>query len=116
MAANQPVSNYWIRSIPNNIDNSTADGRNSAILRYAGAPALEPNTTSTTHNLLSEQDLRPLSNATAPGKPGPGGADQSIVMKVTFNITDGLFAINNASFLPVCVPKFAVEPRCGCSW
>ncbi|VDB95407.1 unnamed protein product [Peniophora sp. CBMAI 1063] len=103
MAANQPVSNYWIRSIPDpqsSIDRSTDDGRNSAILRYAGAPAVEPNTTSTVKTLLNEQDLHPLSNASAPGRPGPGGADQSILLNVTLG-ADGIFAINNASFLPV---------------
>ncbi|KZV59954.1 multicopper oxidase [Peniophora sp. CONT] len=101
MAANQPVANYWIRALPNNIVNTTSNGINSAILRYAGAPAIEPNTTSSAHQLLNEQDLIPLTNASAPGRHEAGGADQTIVLNVTFNRTDGLFAVNNASFIPV---------------
>ena len=102
MAANQPVSNYWIRAIPNGpIGNTTDNGRNVAILRYAGAKAIEPNTTSTADNILNEQDLVPLSNASAPGLPFPGGVDISYQLNITFN--NGFFAINNFSFPPVYV-------------
>ena len=100
MAANQPVSNYWIRAQPNNINASFANGMNSAILRYAGAKAVDPTTTSTASNLLSEQDLHPLTNPLPPGKPGVGNADINIEFDVNFNLTDGLFSINNVSFVP----------------
>ena len=100
MAANQPVSNYWIRAQPSNINASFANGMNSAILRYAGAPAVDPNTTSTANNLLSEQSLHPLTNPTPPGAPGVGNADINIEFDVAFNLTDGLFSINGVPFAP----------------
>ncbi|KZV69061.1 multicopper oxidase [Peniophora sp. CONT] len=102
MAADQPVSNYWIRAQPNNINPTLppfTGGRNSAILRYAGAKVLDPNTTSSADMLLNEQDLRPLSNASAPGRPEPGGADINYTLNITFN--NGLFAVNNFSFPPL---------------
>ncbi|KZV69698.1 multicopper oxidase [Peniophora sp. CONT] len=104
MAANQPVSNYWIRAQPNNINASFANGMNSAILRYAGAKAVDPTTTSSAHQLLSEQDLHPLTNPVPPGAPVPGGADINIEFDVSFNGSNGLFSINNVPFEPPSVP------------
>ena len=56
--------------------NATAVGMNSAILRYKGAPAVEPITSKSPVIQLGERQLHPLTNAQAPGKPIPGGAGQ----------------------------------------
>ena len=100
------------------------DGFNSAILRYNGAPAIDPNTTQqATQNLLQETDLHPYipiktvsrdqcldaihtavltGRAIQPGKPIPGGVDKAIPMDFSFNGTN--FFINNATFIPPTVP------------
>lgn len=44
LIADQPVDNYWIRANPNVGNRGFAGGINSAILRYDGAPPVEPTT------------------------------------------------------------------------
>ncbi|VDB92219.1 unnamed protein product [Peniophora sp. CBMAI 1063] len=104
MAANQPPSNYWIRSKPDNARNTTfTSGLNSAILRYAGAPVAEPS--SVQPNLtqpLVEQNLHPLTDAAAPGAPYPGGADVSLLLNVTYNGT--VFLTNGTTYQSPSVP------------
>jgi len=108
--ANQPVDNYWIRANPNIGTLGFNGGLNSAILRYKGAPEVEPNatvpaTTNTTGlSLLQEQDLVPLENPGAPGRPVPGGADVNINFNVAFNATDLKFEVNGKTFVPPTVP------------
>ncbi|KAE9405284.1 Cupredoxin [Gymnopus androsaceus JB14] len=52
------------------------NGVNSGILRYKGAPNVEPTTSPWSDGgTLREADLHPLENPGAPGKPYPGGAD-----------------------------------------
>ena len=67
--ADQPVGNYWIRADPNNVrpgGQGFANGINSAILRYKGAPEVEPTTNQTTPRLpLNETDLHPLDDPAA---------------------------------------------------
>jgi iron transport multicopper oxidase len=104
MAANQPVSNYWIRAQPNNINPTFENGQNSAILRYAGAKVADPTSTSALSLPLAEQDLHPLTNAAAPGAPTPGGADVNIELDVSFDLTKGLFAVNNQPYFDPKVP------------
>ncbi len=105
LKTNQPVNNYWIRANPEIGTTGFADGINSAILRYAGAPDAEPTTTQTTSVIpLVETSLHPLVNPAAPGKPFPGGADVNINFNFEFNLTDGLFFINGVSFVPPTVP------------
>ncbi|KAI0030501.1 yellow laccase [Vararia minispora EC-137] len=95
MTANQPISNYWIRALPNNINPSFDNGMNSAILRYLGAPLKDPNTTSTANLPLVEQNLHP-------GSPVPGGADVNIQLDVSFNGTE--FLVNGVPFVAPSVP------------
>ncbi|KAK7442009.1 laccase, multicopper oxidase, benzenediol:oxygen oxidorectuctase [Stygiomarasmius scandens] len=108
--ANQPIDNYWVRANPNIGTLGFNGGLNSAILRYKGAPEVEPNatvpaTTNTTGlSLLQEQDLVPLENPGAPGRPVPGGADVNINFNVTFNATDLKFEVNGKTFVPPTVP------------
>nr|CAI56705.1 Lac2 protein [Phlebia radiata] len=103
--ANQPIGNYWIHAIPNGQSQlvGVANGINSAILRYVGAPNKEP-TTQTPPSVapLQEVNLHPLVNAAAPGKPFPGGADQ--VIPFNLSLLGANFLINNATFSPPTVP------------
>ncbi|KAG2067328.1 laccase T2 copper depleted [Suillus decipiens] len=101
--ANQTVDNYWIHALPN-YDTSYADGLNSAILRYVGAPEADPvdrYTTST--EPLAEQNLRALVDPAAPGVPEPGAADVSINLEGAW---DGQlrFLINGYTYIPPPVP------------
>jgi iron transport multicopper oxidase len=102
---NQPVNNYWIRANPGLGATGFADGINSAILRYAGAPNAEPTTNQTTSvDPLVETSLSPLQNPGVPGKPFPGGADVNLNLNIVFNTTALRFFINGASFIPPPVP------------
>jgi iron transport multicopper oxidase len=105
LKTNQPVNNYWIRANPDIGTTGFANGINSAVLRYAGAPDAEPTTTQTTSVIpLVDTNLHPLVNSGAPGKPFPGGADININFGFAFNFTDGRFFINGVSFVPPTVP------------
>ncbi|KAF8959650.1 yellow laccase [Flammula alnicola] len=100
----QPVSNYWIRALPN-VGTLTFDGGiNSAILRYSQADAVDPTTNSSSTNPLVETDLHPLVNPAAPGVPTPGAADVNINLDIVFNFTSLQFTVNGATFLPPTVP------------
>lgn len=106
--AKEKGGNFWIRAEPragpDGGPSGFAGGINSAILRYAGAPKVDPTTTKTTSVIpLMEANLHPLINPRAPGRPHPGGADVSFDLKI--NITgQGQFTINNVSFIPPSVP------------
>ncbi|KAJ3509349.1 hypothetical protein NLJ89_g5269 [Agrocybe chaxingu] len=102
--ANQAASNYWIRSEPNVGTTGFDGGINSAILRYSGAEAVDPETTSSTSNPLLEQNLVPLDGAAAPGTAGVGNADVNINLDMAFSFADLKFTVNGATFLPPTVP------------
>ncbi|KLO10959.1 laccase [Schizopora paradoxa] len=102
--ANQPADNYFIRAIPSVGNNTTDGGVNSAILRYDGAPNVDP-----THSFpnpnpveLNEADLHPIVNPGAPGEPHVGGVDHAFQLNITHN--NGLFQLNGTSFIPPSVP------------
>ncbi|KAF9067751.1 laccase [Rhodocollybia butyracea] len=107
--ANQPVGNYWIRSVPNTPlagtppNDSFANGINSAILRYNGAPNTDPTTSppSAFAVVASDKILHPLRNPQAPGEPFPGGAH---VINMSIGFTSPSFTINNISFVSPSVP------------
>ncbi|KAG1808098.1 laccase [Suillus variegatus] len=85
LVADQPIDSYWIRAMPN-YDTSFAGGLNSAILKYDGAPAIDPiprNWTMT--NPLSEENLHALVNPSAPGVAESGGADVSINLEAVWD-------------------------------
>ncbi|TFK33823.1 laccase [Crucibulum laeve] len=104
--ANQPIDNYWIRSLPNSghrgISTTFSGGVNSAILRYKGAPIADPNSISTPTKPLSEADLHPLDNPATPGDPNPEGADVRI--NLALSIANFTFFINGKSFVPPTIP------------
>ena len=104
LTTNQPVNNYWIRANPNIGITGFANGVNSAILRYAGAPIADPTSQSTSVNPLKETSLSPLQNPGAPGKPIPGGADVNLNLNIALDTTAFRFTINGASFVPPTVP------------
>jgi len=100
----QPVSNYWVRALPDVGTQGFAGGVNSAILRYWDAPAADPTTTSSLTNPMVETHLHPLSNPGAPGVPTPGAADVNLSLNITFDFTDLRFSVNGVSFIPSTVP------------
>jgi iron transport multicopper oxidase len=103
LVANQPVANYWVRSLPDLVNASFDGGLNSAILRYDGAPVADPTTSLTVaHNPLEEWNLHALTNPGAPGIPGYGNADINLYL-VASNI-NGSFYVNGTSFTPPSVP------------
>lgn len=104
LTTNQPVNNYWIRANPDLGTTGFANGVNSAILRYAGAPVAEPTSQTTSVNPLKETSLSPLQHPGAPGKPVRGGADVNLNLNIVFNTTALRFFINGASFVPPTVP------------
>lgn len=109
MKADQPVGNYWIRAQPSAPLGAPGfeGGRNSAILRYAGAPASEPTTTMTpSSNPLREINLHALTNPAAPGKPYVGGADVVLNIKHAFDFDTFKYTMNGHTFNPPSVPAF----------
>ncbi|KAI0794707.1 laccase [Fomes fomentarius] len=106
VVANQTVDNYWIRANPDNIaQQGFANGINSAILRYKGAPDAEPTTNQTESVLpLNESDLHVLTNPAAPGLPHPGGVDVALNLALGFDFSTGEFSMNGAPFFPPSIP------------
>jgi Multicopper oxidase. len=106
LKADKPIDNYWIRALPNNgRTQGFANGVNSAILRYRGAPANDPITNQVPNvKPLKETDLHPLTNPGSPGAPNINGADIRINLDLGFNTTAMLFSINGATFVPPTVP------------
>ena len=101
---NQPISNYWIRALPNIGSQGFVGGLNSAILRYWGAHIADPTTTSTISNPLVETNLHPLINAAAPGVPTPGAADVNLNLAINFDFASLKFTVNGATFEPPTLP------------
>ncbi|KAH9991923.1 laccase 2 precursor [Russula vinacea] len=109
--ANQPVSNYWIRALPQSgsltVPSNFSSFTNVAILRYAGAqnanPPGDPSVNVPAFQLpLNETDLHPLVPTSVPGKPVPGGADINILLNVTAGQAG--YLVNGVSFNPPTVP------------
>jgi len=109
--ADQPVDDYWIRSLPPG--RNFSNNNNLAILHYEGAPKECP-TVDPTVNIpvsqmpLIETNLHPLEPCPVPGKPYPGGADININLDVILNTSSvfgpGLFTVNGVPFEPPSVP------------
>jgi iron transport multicopper oxidase len=106
LEANQPIGNYWIRADPDARGLPGFDGgRNSAILRYAGAPIADPTTTQTPNvQPLNEVDLHALTDPAAPGQPHVGGADVTLSIQFDFDFSIFGFTMNGAAFKPPTVP------------
>ncbi|KAI0258275.1 laccase [Gloeopeniophorella convolvens] len=107
--ANQPVGNYWIRSLPNAAGHNFTNLANLAVLHYAGAPNANPTTDPTTNIPVSklplvETNLHPLTPTPVPGGHTPGGADININLDVVINDARTAFLVNGVSFEPPTVP------------
>ncbi|KAJ2924930.1 hypothetical protein H1R20_g12183, partial [Candolleomyces eurysporus] len=103
--ASQPISNYWIRANPDlaPLRDQFQGGVNSAILRYAGAPEVEPTTPlPPSLEFLRESDLHPFANPAAPGLPQIDGSDFSRTFEVNFQ--GGRFLMNNVSWQAPSAP------------
>ena len=105
LVANQPISNYWIRANPSQGATGFDDGINSAILRYIGAPVVDPTTSEVAStNPLLETNLHPLSNPGAPGTHTSGAADVNLNLDIAFDLLDLKFTVNDATFTTPTVP------------
>ncbi|KAH9968478.1 Steccherinum Ochraceum laccase obtained By multi crystals composite data collection technique [Lactifluus volemus] len=105
LKADQPVDNYWIRSLPQG--ESYTDFTNLAVLHYDDAPEADPTVDPTTNIPKSslpliENNLHPLKRTPVPGKPTPGGADINI--KLQIGLGPNGFTVNGVSFEPPSVP------------
>ncbi|KAK2461224.1 hypothetical protein APHAL10511_006751 [Amanita phalloides] len=102
VTADQPPNNYWIRAVPIIVGSlpSQEVGVNAAILRYDGAPEVEPTTTKTGFSEIKEQDLVSIGqHANLSGTPK---------VKLNFNIgvnaQKTAFTMNGYTFTPPSVP------------
>ncbi|KAG6901229.1 hypothetical protein C0995_015046 [Termitomyces sp. Mi166 len=100
----RPINNYWIRADPLSATPGFDDGRNSAILRYHGAPEEDPKTNDISTKPLNEDDLNALRSPHPPGKPELGGADIVIPIRPTWNSRVNLFDINGIPYSSPSVP------------
>ncbi|KAG2114628.1 laccase [Suillus discolor] len=101
LQANQPVKNYWVRGLPNTPGANYIGGVNSAILRYQGAPAVNPITIALPpKNQLQETNLHalPVDGSGVPGIPGYGNADINLDLEVSVKAPDFQFYINGITF------------------
>jgi FtsP/CotA-like multicopper oxidase with cupredoxin domain len=103
VTADQPVGNYWIRSL-SNLNATFEGGQNMAILRYEGAPDQDPTSAPGPYELsFNEAHLHPLINPGAPGIPEIGKADVNLQIASGFS-TEGYFTFGNTSFVNPPVP------------
>ncbi|KAG1822300.1 laccase [Suillus variegatus] len=99
LVADQSVTNYWVRGLPNTPGANYIGGVNSAILRYQGAPAVNPITvTLPSTNPLQETNLHALGSPGVPGTPGYGNADVNLDLEVSVKAPDFQFYINGITF------------------
>jgi iron transport multicopper oxidase len=107
--ANKNTGNFWIRAEQHSGGDGGptgfANGINSAILRYAGSPDVDPTTHHTKSVIpLEETNLHPLENPGAPGLPHAGGADVVLNLKLGMTKNSTKFTMNGAEFIPPSVP------------
>ncbi|ESK93293.1 laccase [Moniliophthora roreri MCA 2997] len=119
--ASQDINNYWIRANTSKGPGGFEGGINQAILRYRGAPFLEPTDSHTTPlRFLRETDLHPLEDPEAPGAPDTDGADisinlvfekvwlfSSLLARVNFGPQDvekGKYLMNGVPYVPPTIP------------
>ncbi|KAI0266266.1 Cupredoxin, partial [Gloeopeniophorella convolvens] len=98
--ANQPVDNYWVRSLPPG--QGYTGLINLAVLRYDGAPSANPTTIQPpTFRSASCHSSRRIC-IPVPGNPTPGGADININLAIA--ISGAQFTVNDVAFDPPSVP------------
>ncbi|KAF8555175.1 hypothetical protein OG21DRAFT_1476611 [Imleria badia] len=98
--ADKPVDNYWIRTIPD--PSEPMNATTTAILRYAGAPNVDPQAVNVTNNYLNETLLRSLSEPPAYIlEPNP---DIRLNVVMAKNEDDYNFMINGVQYTSPSVP------------
>ncbi|KAH9931998.1 laccase [Epithele typhae] len=104
LTADQPVDNYLIRAVSNQGPYGFANGTNSAILRYRGAPIKQPPATPAPPSVapLVETDLHPFKRMPVPGKPVRGGVDKAINLVFDYDGTN--YFLNGHTFSSPSVP------------
>uniref|UniRef100_A0A0W0FMM3 laccase n=1 Tax=Moniliophthora roreri TaxID=221103 RepID=A0A0W0FMM3_MONRR len=103
--ASQDINNYWIRANTSKGPGGFEGGINQAILRYRGAPFLEPTDSHTTPlRFLRETDLHPLEDPEAPGAPDTDGADISINLVFEKDVEKGKYLMNGVPYVPPTIP------------
>ncbi|KAJ7624386.1 laccase 3 [Roridomyces roridus] len=106
--ANQSISNYWIRAPPTGGNLASNPNFNSslslAILRYEGAPAVEPgpDSVNVVGAKLDDSLMHPIASE-GPGKLGSGPADKTIILNIS-QPTPPLFDINGISYVSPSLP------------
>ncbi|KAJ7152137.1 laccase [Mycena filopes] len=104
--ANQTVGNYWIRAPPTG--GSPANNPNFqanltlAILRYVGAPAVEPTTVNVPGAKLDDSLMHPIASE-GPGNLGSGPADLAVVLNIA-QPNAPFFDINGISYQSPSLP------------
>lgn len=105
--ADQHASNYWVRALPN-VGGAAGftGGVNSAILRYARAPVIEPVTPQIASILaLNETQLHPLVTPAAPGPEFPSTSNITVFpLAYNISLTNGEFTVNSVPFESPSVP------------
>ncbi|KAI6144389.1 laccase [Pisolithus tinctorius] len=82
VTADQPVDNYWIRSV------------------YGGAPIQDPTTDPGPYVLpFDESALHPLHGSGVPGTPGQGNADVNINLITGINAAQGVYTVDGVAFV-----------------
>ncbi|KAF5341605.1 hypothetical protein D9758_014080 [Tetrapyrgos nigripes] len=111
MNASQPIGNYWIRALPQPANfGDSAKLLSKAILRYAGAPDEEPQTSDDPDGVkMDDTKMRPI-DSEGPGKYGSGKADKTFRFNISMGPPDDpqavapFFEINNISYISPTVP------------
>ncbi|KAF7360966.1 Laccase 3 [Mycena sanguinolenta] len=104
--ANQSIDNYWIRAPPvgGNPSNNPNFNPNLtlAILRYEGAPDVEPTTVDVPGLKMDDSLMHPIASQ-GPGNLGSGPADFSMVLNIA-QPNAPFFDINGISYLSPSLP------------
>ena len=102
--ADQPVGNYWIRSLSDLPGATFNGGQNMAILRYQGAVDADPTSDAGPYELsFDEGNLHPLINPGAPGIPEIEKADVNLQLPPGFT-SQLMFTLGNETFVPPTIP------------
>ena len=93
------ASNYWVRANPDAGPQGFEGGINSAILRYDGAPSIDPKTMeSVPKKPLNEPDLVPLAPESI--TTGPADIYKTINFAYIDSPTNPVYEVNGVSFEP----------------
>ncbi|KAJ7238982.1 laccase [Mycena rebaudengoi] len=105
--ANQTIGNYWVRAPPTGGDPAANPNLNvnltKAILRYVGAPAVEPTTVNVPGPKLDDGLMHPIAQEN-PGRYGAGPPGFAKVLNIDTDTSAPFFRINGISYLSPSLP------------